>query len=94
MKFLGYVFSWRSIGTDEEKLNAIQDFSEPRSVKHLQSFLGFVNYYSLFTAKYAASTRPLYQLFPQKEKKWEWNEEMKAPFQDIMNLFKELVVIA
>lgn len=92
VKFLGYVFTRNGIGTDPEKLNAIREFPIPTTVKQLQSFLGFVNYYSRFTSKYAASTRPLYQLL-QKER-WEYNAEMQQAFQAVKDLFVKSVVIA
>lgn len=50
VKFLGFIFAPSGICTDPEKLSTIEEFPEPCNVKQLQSFLGFVNYYSRFTA--------------------------------------------
>ncbi len=45
IQFLGYVISTQGVQMDNNKLQAIRDWSMPSSVKELQRFLGFANFY-------------------------------------------------
>ena len=48
-KYLGYIIDvGRGIRMDPEKLTAIRDWTAPKTVKAVRSFLGFANYYRLF----------------------------------------------
>jgi len=43
--YLGYILSPTGLSMDSVKIQAIQDWPEPRKVKDIQSFLGFANFY-------------------------------------------------
>ena len=45
MTFVGYLVSRAGIGMDLAKVSAILDWPTPKSVKEVQSFLGFANFY-------------------------------------------------
>jgi predicted oxidoreductase len=44
-KYLGFIISTDSIEVDPEKTDVIRHWEEPRTVKGVQSFLGFCNFY-------------------------------------------------
>ena len=48
MTFVGYMVSLSGIGMDPAKVYAILDWPTPRSVKDVQSFLGFATFYRKF----------------------------------------------
>ncbi|CAI5480238.1 unnamed protein product [Closterium sp. Yama58-4] len=60
VEFLGHVVSASGVRTDPKKIAAVQDWVAPTSVKELQSFLGFANYYRRFVQGYASSHSPTY----------------------------------
>lgn len=66
VKFLGHVISPDGIKPDPEKIKSIKNFSCPRNVKELQSFLGFVNFYTKFVRKYSDLLVPLLNLLKKK----------------------------
>jgi hypothetical protein len=47
---------------DPIKLKAIQDWPLPRTVKEVQKFLGFCNFYRRFVKDYSHIARPLFNL--------------------------------
>ena len=59
MKFVGYIISRAGIGMDLAKVSAILDWPTPKSVKDVQSFLGFANLYRKFILHYSSLTSPL-----------------------------------
>lgn len=66
IKFLGHIISNEGIRIDPDKIQTIKDFPQPKNLKQLQSFLGFINFYSKFTDKHAQTTQPLYNLLKKK----------------------------
>ena len=48
VKFLGYVVGKERVSTDPEKTQAVRDWNPPKTIKQLQAFLGFINFYQKF----------------------------------------------
>ena len=46
--FLGYVVSVQRVQMEEERISAIKNWSEPKSIHDIQVFLGFANFYHCF----------------------------------------------
>lgn len=46
--FLGYVISQKGVEVDESKVEAVTNWPKPTTVKELQRFLGFANFYRRF----------------------------------------------
>lgn len=74
MTFLGYVLSRNGVEMDQNKVKAVADWPEPTTIKELQWFLGFANFYHRFTKNYSTIARPLTSLLKGKPKKLSWSE--------------------
>ena len=61
-KFLGLIISTDGVRKDPDKVSAVQDWPVPQSLKGLQSFLGFCNFYRAFLKDYGRIVRPLTKL--------------------------------
>ncbi len=48
VQFLGFVVSAQGIRMEEERIEAVRDWPEPQSVRDIQVFLGFANFYKRF----------------------------------------------
>ena len=79
MTFVGYLVSKEGIGMDPAKVSAILDWPTPKSVKEVQSYLGFANFYKKFINNYSSLTSPLTSL-TRKAVKFSWSSEVKATF--------------
>ena len=62
VEYLGYFVSATSISTDPRKIQAIQEWPIPATIKDLRSFLGLAGYYRKFIKNYAIIAKPLTQL--------------------------------
>jgi hypothetical protein len=53
VKFLGYIVSREGLKMDSKKIEAITSWPKPTTVKEVQSFLGFTNFYRQFIKDYS-----------------------------------------
>ena len=72
MTFVGFLVSKSGIGMDPAKVAAIIEWLTPTSVKEVQSFLGFANFYRKFIQHYFSLTPPLTSL-TQKGVRFTWS---------------------
>ncbi|XP_075440467.1 uncharacterized protein LOC142485306 [Ascaphus truei] len=57
--FLGYIISNTSLTTEPAKVKAILDWPQPTTLKAIQRFLGFSNYYLRFIQNFSSLVAPL-----------------------------------
>jgi hypothetical protein len=62
IKYLGFVIITEGIEIDLEKVAVIRNWKIPTTVKGIQLFLGFRNFYRQFVRDYSRITRPLHGL--------------------------------
>ena len=53
IEFLGFILGRGYIGMDPSKIESIRTWPTPRTLKHLQAFLGFCNFYRRFIRNYS-----------------------------------------
>ena len=68
VEYLGMIIKENKISMDPVKLQGIADWPLPKTVKDVQSFLGFGNYYRKFINSYGDLTTPLNKLLRKDEK--------------------------
>ena len=74
MTFVGFLVSKSGIGMDPAKVAAILEWPTPKTVKEVQSFLGFANFYRKFITHYSSLTSPLTSL-TRKGVRFTWSPE-------------------
>ena len=79
VEFLGFHCSVSAIRMNEEKVQVILDWPEPRNVRDIQSFLGFANFYHRFILRYSDIIIPMTRLL-QKDAPWCFNTHCKSTF--------------
>ena len=62
VNFLGYIISEDGIEMDQEKIRTVLEWKEQTTVKEVQSFLVFANFYPCFIQEYSKLTRSLTDL--------------------------------
>ncbi|KAK3509477.1 hypothetical protein QTP70_035120 [Hemibagrus guttatus] len=86
-KFLGYVISPEGIQMDCAKVEAIKSWPQPGTVKDLQRFLGFVNFYRPFISGYSDLMAPLTSLLHKKPKNFSWTSGTIEAFRKLKAAF-------
>ena len=86
IKYLGLIISTDGIQMDPEKLAAIADWPAPRSVRDVQAFLGFANFYRRFIHRFAAIAAPLTNL-TKKDVPFAWSPPCQSAFTDLKQRF-------
>ena len=76
VQYLGHIVSDKGIQTDPDKIKAVADWSTPRTVKEVRSFLGLCSYYRRFVPEFATIARPLIKL-TEKNQDFEWTQEQE-----------------
>ncbi|KAJ1171611.1 hypothetical protein NDU88_003471 [Pleurodeles waltl] len=90
--FLGYCPSPQGITMDVKKISAIADWPEPSSVKDIQKFLGFANFYRRFIAHFADIAAPITTLL-RKGQRFLWTDEAAHAFQLLKQKFTSAPIL-
>ncbi|KAL0172165.1 hypothetical protein M9458_032476, partial [Cirrhinus mrigala] len=89
VQFLGYIIDQQGVRMDERKVSAVVSWPEPTTIKELQKFLGFSNFYRRFIHSYSNITAPLTTLLRGKPKTLCWTPEAAAAFQSLKSAFTQ-----
>ena len=91
--FLGMIVRRDGIKMDQTKVKAILDWSEPKNVKGVRSFLGLANFYQRFIKDYARVACPLHDL-TKKEEPFRWEQPQQHAFDTLKEHFTTAPVLA
>ncbi len=59
VQFLGFVISTQEIKMELERIEAIKNWPKPQSVRDIQMFLGFANFYRRFIKNFSRIVAPI-----------------------------------
>jgi hypothetical protein len=88
IKYLGLVVEEGKLAMDPTKLKGVLDWPAPKTVKEVQSFLGFGNFYHRCIKGFSHLAHPLHDLL-KKDKKFVWSEECQESFDQLKKRFTE-----
>ena len=78
VEYLGHYISGKGVETDLKKVEVIANWPEPKTQKHVRSFLGLTGYYRRFIKGYATKSKTLTDLL--KKDGFCWNPEAAQSF--------------
>ncbi|XP_058784831.1 uncharacterized protein LOC131659692 [Vicia villosa] len=90
--YLGHVISMGTVAPDAEKIKAILDWPQPRSLTALRGFLGLTGFYRRFVKKYASLAAPLTDLL--RSTKFVWSTEAAAAFTELQRRMTDMPVLS
>ncbi|KAK3527262.1 hypothetical protein QTP86_018631, partial [Hemibagrus guttatus] len=85
--FLVYVISHQGVEMDVVKVWAVTEWPAPSTVRELQRFLGFANFYRRFIRNYSSVAGPLTSLLRGKPKKLSWMDQARTAFLQLKERF-------
>jgi hypothetical protein len=94
-KYLGLIVGTEGLKMDPAKVEAIEKWERPQTIKDVQSFLGFANYYRQFIEKYSKVAAPLTDMTKGLNKGvvkgtglvFEWTPEAQLAFEQLKQAF-------
>ncbi len=93
VQFLGYHIDSSGIRMDEGKVEAIKTWPQPTTIKELQRFLEFSNFYRRFIQNYSTLTNPLTNLLRNKPKSLSWSIADKEAFEKLKTSFTQIPIL-
>ncbi len=78
--FLGYVISSRGVAMDEQKVRAVVNWPQPTTLKELQRFLGFANFYRRFIRNFSTIAAPMTSMIKAGTQCLTWSSAAIAAF--------------
>jgi hypothetical protein len=81
-KYLGFIVGVNGVAVDPEKISVVRDWEEPTTVRGVQSFLGFCNFYRKFVRNYGRIAKPLNNL-TKKGEAYLWTDDCQIAFDDL-----------
>lgn len=105
IKYLGHIVSEDGVATDPDKVKAVKEWPIPKSVKEVQSFLGFVGFYRRFIEGFSKIAKPLHQLLQgtgskKKHQKgtgstpFSWKVEHQQAFEQLISCLTSAPILA
>ncbi|KAI2644948.1 Transposon Tf2-6 polyprotein [Labeo rohita] len=85
--FLGYVISPEGVAMDDSKVNAVRNWPRPKTLKELQRFLGFANFYRRFIRNFSSIVAPLTSMIKRGSTRLTWSPDALQAFQGLRQHF-------
>ncbi|KAG5270294.1 hypothetical protein AALO_G00191040 [Alosa alosa] len=93
VSFLGFILSSGGLRMDPKKTQVVRDWPQPTSVKEVQRFLGFANFYRKFIRNFSSVAAPLSNLTRKKPGPFIWTPEAERAFQDLKVRFTSAPIL-
>ncbi|KAL0150390.1 hypothetical protein M9458_054207 [Cirrhinus mrigala] len=85
--FLGYVISPEGVAMDDSKVKAVREWPRPKTLKELQRFLGFSNFYHRFIRNFSTVAAPLTSMVKKGKTHLTWSTDAVQDFHELRHRF-------
>jgi len=82
VSFLGYTVSQAGVGTDPDKVAAVEEWPVPQNLRQSRVFVGLCQYYRRFVPNFSGITAPLHAL-TKKGARLEWTPDCQQAFDQL-----------
>ncbi|KAI2652428.1 Transposon Tf2-8 polyprotein [Labeo rohita] len=89
LQFLGYAIDRHGVRMDEGKVDAVVSWPKPNTIKELQRFLGFANFYRRFVEGFSLITSSLTNLLKGHPKTLYWTTDANTAFEMLKKAFTQ-----
>uniref|UniRef100_A0A3B1KEA5 Gypsy retrotransposon integrase-like protein 1 n=1 Tax=Astyanax mexicanus TaxID=7994 RepID=A0A3B1KEA5_ASTMX len=91
--FLGYIISSTGVTMNDEKVSAVTSWPVPQTIKDLQRFLGFANFYRRFIRNFSTIASPLTALTKHAAKTLTWSPSAQQAFDSLKTAFSSAPIL-
>jgi hypothetical protein len=79
VEFLSYIIYGEALSIDPKKIQIVIEWRRPKTIRDVQCFIEFANFYRLFIQNYSKIANPLTRLICKQ--KLEWSARADQAFQ-------------
>jgi hypothetical protein len=90
--YLGHIISKDGIAMDPEKIESIREWSAPKNVIEVRSFMGLTGYYRIFIEGFSKISHPITSL-QKKGVKFQWTSDCEKSFQHLKQLLTSVQIL-
>jgi len=94
VEFLGYIVATDGVTVSTRKVDSIRKWKAPRSVKEVQIFLGFANFYRRFIENFSKICKPITETLKGDKRKFSWGREQNIAFEKLKQRFTTVPILA
>jgi len=92
VEYLGHIVGLEGVKMDPKKIEEMQDWTQPKTLKSLRGFVGLTRYYRKFDRNYGHITKPLTQIL--KKNSFFWNDDAQQVLTALKNAMCSTPVLA
>ncbi len=93
ISFLGYIISTEGVAMDDKKVASVLNWPQPTTVKELQRFLGFANFYRRFITNFSTLAAPLTTMRRGGKQRLPWSPSASRAFQHLKERFTSAPIL-
>ena len=96
VEFPGYIVGKDGVTMSKKKVESILSWKAPRSVKDVQMFISFADFYRRFTENFSKICKPITDTLKTKgdKKLWYWGPEQDKAFKELKQRFTSAPILA
>ena len=98
LKYLGHVAGKNGLEPDPDKVKAITEFPQPRTIRNVREFLGMVGYYRRFIKEFSKIAKPMLNLLKQDGYRRpiveRWDDECARCFEELKEQMRRAPILA
>ena len=85
--FSEYIVATNGVMMSERKVKSIKNWKSPRSVKEVQIFIGFANFYRRFIKDFSKICTPITEILKGDKTKFFWGDKQNRAFEELKTRF-------
>jgi len=94
LEFLGYIVKTSGVTMSDRIFKIVQHWAHPRSVKEVQIFIGFANFYRRCIKDLSHVCKPITEMLKGNQKDFCWGRELEEVFEELKKWFKTAPILS
>jgi len=94
VEFLGYIVKTSGVTSRDRKVKSVQNCAHPRSVKEVQIFIEFANFYQPFIKDFSKVRKPITETLKGNPKDFHWGSEQEKAFEELKKRFTTAPILS